>query len=91
MFLIVALFFTKFDLAKDKRFNRFYLSYNIGLIMSLVMMLVRGVTQVLAMDVSKGLNASISGMSGLAHIVMTIGLMYLFAILRSEANAIDKK
>lgn len=89
MFLIVALFFTKFDLAKDKRFNRFYITYNLGLIMSIVMMLTRGITQVLAMDVSKGLNASISGISGLAHIIMTVGLMYLFSILKSEVKNLE--
>lgn len=89
MFLIVALFFTKFDLAKDKRFNRFYITYNLGLIMSIVMMLTRGITQVLAMDVSKGLNASISGISGLAHIIMTVGLMYLFSILKFEVKNLE--
>lgn len=86
MFLIVALFFMKFDLAQDKRFNRFYITYNVGLILSLVMMLVRGTTQVLLMDLSKGLNASISGISGIAHIIMTVGLMYLFSILRTQTK-----
>lgn len=86
MFLIVALFFMKFDLAQDKRFNRFYITYNVGLILSLVMMLVRGTTEVLLMDLSKGLNASISGISGIAHIIMTVGLMYLFSILRTQTK-----
>lgn len=89
MFLIVALFFTKFNLADDKRFNRFYITYNVGLVSSLVMMLVRGVTQVLDITASKGLNASISGIAGLSHIVMTVGLMYLFAILRSKTKELD--
>ena len=89
MFLIVALFFIKFNLAEDIRFNRFYITYNVGLIMSILLMLGRGITQVLEMDVSKGLNASISGMAGLGHIIMTIGLMYLFAILRSQASKLN--
>lgn len=89
MFLIVALFFIKFNLDDDKRFNRFYMTYNVGLILSIVMMLVRGITQVLEMNVSKGLNASISGISGLAHIIMTIGLMYLFAILRTKVKTLE--
>lgn len=91
MFLIVALFFMKFDLAADKRFNRFYITYNLGLIMSIVMMLTRGTTQVLDIELSKGLNAAISGMSGMGHIIMTVGLMYLFTILRSEATKLEYK
>lgn len=86
MFMIVALFFMKFKMDEDKRFKRFYISYNLGLSLSLVMMLTRGITQVLDIEVSKGLNASISGLSGLGHIIMTIGLMYLFSILRSFAK-----
>ncbi len=86
MFMIVALFFMKFKMDEDKRFKRFYISYNLGLSLSLVMMLTRGITQVLDIEVSKGLNASISGISGLGHIIMTIGLMYLFSILRSFAK-----
>lgn len=86
MFIVVGLFFIKFDLAQDKRFNRFYITYNLGLILTIIMMAVRGTTQILAYDLSKGLNAAISGMSGIGHIIMTVGLMYLFAILRKFAK-----
>lgn len=90
MFLIVALFFTKFNLDEDPKFKKFYLFYNLGLITTLTMLFGRGLTQVLSIEMSKGLNASISGMSGLAHIIMTIGLMYLFTILKKAADSLDK-
>ena len=90
LFLIVALFFTQFNLSKDPKFKRFYMFYNLGLITTLLMLAVRGVTQVLEMEMSKGLNASISGMSGLAHIFLTIGIVYLFQVLRNTADTFEK-
>lgn len=91
MFLIVALFFIKFDLDKDPKFKNFILFYNIGLISTIVMLSVRGTTQVLEMELSKGLNAAISGMSGLAHILITVGIMYLFTCLKKAASSIETK
>lgn len=86
MFLIVALFFTKFNLDEDPKFKRFTLFYNLGLISTLLMLTVRGTTQVLGMELSKGLNASISGVSGIAHILLTVGIMYLFSVLKRAAD-----
>lgn len=86
MFLIVALFFTKFNLDEDPKFKRFTLFYNLGLFSTLLMLTVRGTTQVLGMELSKGLNASISGVSGIAHILLTVGIMYLFSVLKRAAN-----
>lgn len=46
------------------------------------MLLVRGVTQVLAQTqalvLSRGMDAAISGIAGLAHILMTVALFFLF-------------
>ena len=50
------------------------------------MMLTRGTTQVLGTELSKGMNAAISGMAGLGHIILTIGLVYLFMILRDNTH-----
>lgn len=89
MFLIVALFFIKFDLNKDPKFKRFYIFYNLGLITTIALMIVRGVTQVLETPLSKGLNAAISGTAGISHILLTIGIMYLFSCLRKAASQLD--
>lgn len=90
MFLIVALFFIKFDLNKDPKFKRFYIFYNLGLITTIALMIVRGVTQVLETPLSKGLNAAISGTAGISHILLTIGIMYLFSCLRKAASQLDQ-
>ena len=41
------------------------------------MLVVRGITQVLAINISKGLNASISGVAGIWHILIAIGFISL--------------
>ena len=85
-FLIVALFFSRFNLAKEPKFKKFYFFYNLGLILNLVMMVVRGVTQVLGTNLASGPNAAISGIAGLTHIILTIGLFYFYAVLRQFAK-----
>lgn len=86
MFLIVAALSTQLDIVNHEKFSKFYTTYNLGLILTTTMLFARGMTQALEMDLSKGLNASISGVSGLAHIILAAGIMYLFTILRDLAQ-----
>lgn len=86
MFLIVAALSTQLDIVNHEKFSKFYKTYNLGLILTTTMLFARGMTQALEMDLSKGLNASISGISGLAHIILAAGIMYLFTILRDLAQ-----
>lgn len=46
------------------------------------MMLVRGVTQVLALPLSRGASAAISGVAGVGHILTGVGLVLLLLSLR---------
>ncbi len=86
VFLLVALFSERLDLTAHKSFQRFLYTYNIGLILMVVMLLVRGVVQVLALELSKGLNASISGLAGVGHILLAFGLMSLLYTLKKAAK-----
>ena len=81
-FLIASLFELRLKISKHKSFNKFYITYNVGLILTAMMMLVRGLVTIQLESVSKGLDASISGMAGIGHIIITFGLMYFFKILR---------
>lgn len=83
-FLIFLLLDKHFDLRSHEKFNRFYITYHIGLISTAVMLFVRGMTEVLGSELSKAMNAAISGMAGLSHIILTAGIMYLFSILRER-------
>lgn len=81
MFLILVLMEIQFQLSEAKSFKPFLIIYNLGLIMTIIMMMVRGIPQVLDTNLSTGMNAAISGMSGVGHILLAVGLFFLFKAL----------
>ena len=83
LFLILSLFALHTNIMDDLKFKRFYLIYNIGFPIMMLMIYVRGIFQVLGTDLSRGLNASISGIAGVSHIIVTIALVYLFLALKN--------
>lgn len=85
-FLLVAILEKEFKISSDKRINKFFVIYNVGLIGMVVMLLVRGITQVNGMVLSTAMNASISGIAGLMHIVLAIGIVIFFMILKKSAD-----
>lgn len=86
MFLILGLFVYIFPkLKQNKCFKLFYIFYNIGLIGTVCMMAVRGISQVMMWDLARGLDFSISGLSGVFHIFLTAALILLFIALKKEA------
>ena len=82
LFLIVALFSDRLDLEKDKTFALFMRIYNIGLPLTVLMMLIRGTLQVVGTPLSKSLNASISGIAGIGHILLGVGFILLIVSLK---------
>ena len=86
IFMLVALFTTHRDLAKYKTFKAFLWTYNIGVPLTAVMMLVRGVVQVLGISLSSGASASVSGIAGIGHILTGVGIILLLLSLRKTAK-----
>ncbi len=86
VFLLVALFSRQMDLEKEKSFRRFFLIYNIGLPLTVLMMLVRGIIQVKETALSAGADAAISGIAGIGHILLSIGLLLLLVTLKRAAE-----
>ncbi|MGI6742941.1 MAG: DUF2871 domain-containing protein [Eubacteriales bacterium] len=84
MFLIVALFERNSDLSVRKSFRVFMYLYNIGLPLMVVMMIVRGVFQVLGTELSKGADAAISGVAGIGHVLVGIGIILLLVSLKRQ-------
>ncbi|UUV98517.1 DUF2871 domain-containing protein [Vagococcus luciliae] len=76
-FLIVLLLEKNFNLTKHKNFKKFYITYNIGLGVTLLMLLTHGTMTVLGIESS----AAISGIAGLGHIILTVGLGFFFQVL----------
>lgn len=62
--------------------GRILVVYHIGLNLTAVMMVVRGVIQVLGTAVTSGLNSAISGIAGVGHILLGVSLVFLLVQIR---------
>ncbi len=80
-FFIVAGLVKVTKVGEDALFGWFYGVYNAGLGLTLMLLFVRGLYQALQWE-SVGLNASISGMAGIGHILLGTGLVLFFIALR---------
>lgn len=82
-FLIFALLIKNFPkIIENKGWNRFYILYNISLVLFIIMLLVRGIVETLNVNLSTAVNASISGIAGISHILLAISFIYFFVMLK---------
>lgn len=86
VFLVVALFVAHQDLKKYKTFRAFLWTYNVGVPLTAVMLLVRGICQVLGLTLSAGVTASIFGIAGIGHILTGVGIILLLVSLKKTAK-----
>ena len=66
--------------------GRVLLTYHIGLNLTAVMLVARGVTQVVGAELSKGADAAISGMAGIGHILLGVSLVLLLLRIRLSVS-----
>lgn len=83
-FLIVLLLEQQFQISNSRRFPLSMLLYNVGLLLTITMLVIRGITQVLALELSTGMDAAISGCAGIGHILLGIGLLFFFLSLKER-------
>ena len=86
LFLVLALFAKTTSLTAQPMFRRFYGLYNVALPFMTVMFTVRGVVQVLGTPLSSGVDAAISGIAGIGHILMGVSIVMLFLALKAVAK-----
>ena len=86
-FLIVLLLEKQFKLTESQKIKPFLLFYNAGLSLTIIMLAVRGITTVLNTSLSSALNAAISGIAGVGHILLGVGLLYFFLILKEKLGS----
>lgn len=67
--------------------GRVLLTYHIGLNLTAAMLVVRGVTQVMGAELSRGADAAISGMAGIGHILLGVSLVLLLLQIRRSVSA----
>ena len=60
--------------------------YNIGVPLTSVMLLVRGIAQVLNISLTAAMNSANSGIAGVGHILTVIGLILLLLSLRKTVK-----
>ncbi len=87
VFLIAALFQMRTDLSKQRAFRIFMIIYNIGVPLTAVMMIIRGVFEVMGTELSSGVSAAISGIAGIGHILAAGGIIhFIIAVKKSTVN-----
>lgn len=82
-FLIVVILEKEFSLTKDKKFKAFYIIYNIGLIITGIMLWMRGIADITE-SFYNSYDKMISGISGIGHILLGIGIILFFIILNNK-------
>ena len=91
LFLLILLLLEKsFALTENKKFNLFFITYNIGLFLTVIMMAIRGCVEVLNLEISSAINSTISGVAGLGHIIMMIAYILFFLILLHGINDVPQ-
>lgn len=77
VFFLVLLVLEKNFLFTNTKTGQVLVAYHIGLNLTAVMLVVRGIVQVLGITLSTGANAAISGMAGIGHILLGVSLVLL--------------
>ena len=87
-FLLLLLLEKSFSFTGAKT-GRVLAAYQIGLNLTAVMFVVRGVTQVLGTALSSGMSAAISGVAGIGHILLGVSLVLL--LIEIKRSVFDTK
>ena len=85
-FLLLLLLEKNFSFTSAKT-GRVLAVYHTGLNLTAVMLVVRGVTQVTVPALSSGMNAAISGVAGIGHILLGVSIILLLVQIRGSVPA----
>ncbi len=85
MFLLLIVLEKNFAMAETKNWHTLIVFYNVGLSITVLGLLVRGLTQVLGSELSGALDASISGVSGLGHTILGVSLVIVLFQIKKQA------
>lgn len=89
-FLIVLLLEKSYELSTHRKFKKFLIENNIGLLALIVMMGVRGVLEVLNTNIPTWADYTISGLAGVSHIIMAEALYLFFMIIFNKVDESEK-
>ena len=86
-FLLLLVLEKSFSFTGPKT-GRILAFYHVGLNLTAVMLVIRGVTQVLGTALSSGMSAAISGMAGIGHILLGVSLVLLLVQLKRTVQVV---
>jgi len=91
VFILLAILSNHLEFNKCKLFKVSMYTYNIGLILMIIMFTVRGIFQITRASVNEGV---ISGLAGVSHVVFAVGIITLlvsFILLAKDKKVNTKK
>ena len=85
--------FTKFNgfalHITDAKVSRAVTAYHIGLNATAAMLVVRGVPQVLGIELARGMDAAISGIAGLGHIMLGVSIVLILLGVKRAVSRVE--
>ncbi len=87
LFLLLLVLEKSFSFTGAKT-GRILAAYQVGLNLTAVMFVVRGVIQVLGTELSSGMSAAISGIAGIGHILLGVSLVLVLMQIRRSVSAV---
>lgn len=83
-FFLILMLMEKVFTFSDKMTGKVLIVYQIGLNITGLGFLMRGLTQVWEMELTRGMDASISGIAGIGHILMGVCVILLLVKIRKH-------
>lgn len=87
VFFLLLLLLEKSFAFTGAKTGRALVVYHVGLNLTAVMLVARGVTQVLGTALSSGMSAAISGMAGIGHILLGVSMVLLLVQIKRAVSA----
>lgn len=85
-FLALVLLEKNFHFSDQKNIGKMLVVYHIGLNITALAFLMRGLTQVWGTALSKGMDASISGIAGIGHILTGVSMILILLKVRKQVS-----
>lgn len=89
MFLLVTICIRLFAIDRAKKYSAFFVIYNAGVCLTSVMLTVRGIVQVLGVELSSAQNGMLSGVAGIGHILIGVGMLFFFFSLKESVSTLQ--
>ncbi len=83
-FFLLILLLEKSFLFTDKNTKKILILYHIGLNITTISFLIRGILEVMGREISAALNASISGIAGIGHLLLGVSIVLILMQLRKK-------